>query len=214
MTALPIEMRAVRAHLADLGSAMGRGGFIYECGQFSSAGDDWLVVVAQSGAGNHPAQSVVTYAHIDFEDFEILIFIGVGGSRKAEAPIGSVIASNRVYFPYGGKYGDEGYSSRPRVSEVENRLVQLAYKVDRDGEWQGRILPPLKGALPSAENYPQPYARIKGRPPEISVCVIRDALQTQFSCRACANRQAQARAVGKEPCVQLMSIGRILNFQR
>lgn len=157
VTALPLEMSAVRAHLAKIGSAQGRDGTIYECGQFSGAGDDWFVVVAQCGAGNQTAQSVVTYAHFDFQDFEVLIFIGVGGSRKTEAPIGCVIVSNRIYSPYSGKYGEDGFSARPRTLEVDNRLVQVAYKVERDGEWQGRIRAPLKGVLPPANDYPQPF---------------------------------------------------------
>ena len=54
VTALPIEMRAVRAHLTELGSCLARDGNVYECGQFSGKGDEWLVVVAESGAGNPP----------------------------------------------------------------------------------------------------------------------------------------------------------------
>jgi nucleoside phosphorylase len=103
VTALPIEMRAVRAHLTDLGSCAGRDGTIYECGVFSSLGQEWLVVVAETGAGTHPAQSVVTYAHATFGPFETQIFVGVGGSRKSEAPVGCVVASDHVYMPYSGK---------------------------------------------------------------------------------------------------------------
>lgn len=99
VTALPIEMRAVRAHLAELGSCPARDGNVYECGQFSGQGDEWLVVVAESGAGTHPAQSVVTYAHLEFGTFELTLFVGVGASRKSEAPIGSVVASSYLYFP-------------------------------------------------------------------------------------------------------------------
>jgi hypothetical protein len=53
VTALPIEMKAVRAHLTELGSCPARDGNVYECGQFSGQGDEWLVVVAESGAGTH-----------------------------------------------------------------------------------------------------------------------------------------------------------------
>jgi hypothetical protein len=104
VTALPLEMKAVRAHLAHLGSVQGHSGTIYECGQFSATGSEWLVVVAQSGAGIHPAHNHVTQAHMDFGSFELIVFVGIAGSRKVEASIGSVVASNYVYFPYSGKH--------------------------------------------------------------------------------------------------------------
>src|SRR5688500_6089010 len=100
ITALPLETRAVRAHLTHLSSVASRDGTIYECGQFIGRAGSWLVVVAESGAGTHPAHSVVTSAHIDFTDFfDVAIFIGIAGSRKPEAPIGSVVVSNKLYFP-------------------------------------------------------------------------------------------------------------------
>ena len=109
VTALPIEMRAVRAHLEDLASSSGRDGTIYECGQFTAEGAEWLVVVAECGPGNHPAHSVVTHAHTDLGEFEAVLFIGIAGSRKSDAPIGSVIASSYIYNPYSGKYGPTGF---------------------------------------------------------------------------------------------------------
>ena len=157
VTALPIEMRAVRAHLTNLGSCAGRDGTIYECGVFSGTTEEWLVVVVETGAGTHPAQSVVTYAHTMFGPFEIQIFVGVGGSRKSDAPLGCVVASDHVYMPYSGKYGEKGWSSRPRTFQIDNRVVGLARKVSRDEEWPARILPPLKGRLPGLDVYPVTY---------------------------------------------------------
>ena len=157
VTALPIEMKAVRAHLKDLGSCTGRGGTIYECGQFTGQGDEWLVVVAESGAGTHPAQSVVTYAHYEFGTFEVLLFVGIGASRKPEVPIGSVVASSYVYLPYSGKYSPSGFTSRPHSLQIDERLIGLAKKIQRDEEWPDRIRPPLKGKLPALCDYPQPF---------------------------------------------------------
>jgi nucleoside phosphorylase len=78
-------------------------------------GQDWLIVVAESGAGTHPAQNTVTNAHIDFEP-ELQIFVGIGGSRKEDVPIGSVVAAEHVYMPYSGKYGgDRLLRAAPRV---------------------------------------------------------------------------------------------------
>ena len=49
VTALLLEMKAVRAHLTDMGSVLGKHGTIYECGSFSDRGQDWLIVVAETG---------------------------------------------------------------------------------------------------------------------------------------------------------------------
>ncbi|TIM26852.1 MAG: hypothetical protein E5Y63_27235 [Mesorhizobium sp.] len=157
VTALPLEMSAVRAHITPLGSCLGRDGNVVEIGQFAAQGDEWLVVVAECGAGTHAAQSAVTYASIDFGRFEVSLFVGVAASRKPEAPIGSVVVSNHVYFPYSGKYSGGEFSSRPHTFPVDNRLVGLAKKIQRDEEWQARIKAPLKRKLPEAADYPQPY---------------------------------------------------------
>ena len=122
---------------------------IYECGVFSDPGGDWLVIVAETGAGTHPAQSAVTYAHLLFTQFEVQLFVGIGGSRKSEAPLGSVVASNHVYMPYGGKYAEGALSNRPRTFQVDPRLVQIAMKVCRDKIWTTRIRGPEGGNLPS-----------------------------------------------------------------
>ena len=158
VTALDIEMQAVCAHFDHLASAVGRSGTVYECGDFLAEGDEWLVVVAQCGPGNNAAQAVVTWAHADFGHFEIVLFSGVAGSRKSDAPIGSVIAATHVYNPYSGKYANGDFASRPRSISIDHRLVQLARKVSRDSKWHVRTRPLLNGErLPPPEDCPEPF---------------------------------------------------------
>lgn len=160
VTALPLEMRAVRAHLSTLGAAQGRYGTIYECGQFVAEGCDWLVVVAESGAGTHPAHALVSAAQLDFDDFELIILVGIAASRKAEAQIGSVVAANYLYLPSTGKFDPTlGHTGRPRTLNIDRRLVGLAQKVERDAEWTARIRDPLRCTLPHQgdEIYPKPF---------------------------------------------------------
>src|ERR1700719_4173612 len=83
VSALDLELQAVLPHLEPLASVLGRDGAIYECGIFRGIGQDWLVVAAETGAGTHAAQNVVTVAHMHFSP-ELQIFVGVGGSRKEE----------------------------------------------------------------------------------------------------------------------------------
>jgi nucleoside phosphorylase len=153
VTALLLEMKAVRAHLTDMGSVLGRHGTIYECGCYTDRGQEWLIVVAETGTGTHPAHSVASDAHVVFGKFEVQILVGVGGSRKADAPLGSVVASDKIYWPYGGKAGKE-FTHRPNMFPLDLRLVGLARKIRSDAAWPSRILPPRGGALPAFDAYP------------------------------------------------------------
>ena len=136
-------------------------GTVYECGTFySDLGKEWLVVVAETGAGTHPAQTAVTYAHNLFPEFEVQILVGIGGSRKSEAPIGSVVSSDHVYMPYSAKYAEGMRSSRPRTFQVDQRLINIARKVCRDKEWPSRICNPLGGKLPPLAAYPMVFPPI------------------------------------------------------
>jgi nucleoside phosphorylase len=167
VTALDLELQAVIAHLTPLASVLGRDGVIFECGLFHEVGQDWLVIVAETGAGTHPAQGVVTNAHIQFEP-EIQIFVGVGGSRKVDVPVGSVVAADHVYMPYGGKYGANGFSARPREFPAHPQLLGVARKVRRDKVWVERIKAPADGKLPPVAEYPMAFPPLGHIAPAVS----------------------------------------------
>jgi nucleoside phosphorylase len=113
-------------------SCQGRDGNVFELSHFAGSGSNWLVVVGESGAGTHQSHAIVTNACIQFGPFELIIFVGVAATRKADdAPIGSVSASEHVYWPYVGKYRDGEFQSRPREYPVNRQLLGLAKKVDR-----------------------------------------------------------------------------------
>lgn len=154
VTALPLEMEAIRAHLADLGTIKGRDDNFLELGHFSGQGDDWLAVVVESGAGTHEAHSAVASALVTIGDVELIVFVGVAASRKPlDAPIGSVIAANFLYWPYAGKEG-KTFSARPHTLQVKPPLVHLAKKVARDRDWSTRVRLPASFPQPGSSNYP------------------------------------------------------------
>ena len=167
VTALDLELQAVVAHIEPLASVKGRDGAIYECGAFRDVGQDWLIVVAEFGAGTHPAQNTVTNAHIDFEP-ELQIFVGIGGSRKEDVPIGSVVAADHVYMPYGGKYGENGFSARPREFAADPQLLEVARKVRRDKNWVERIRDPADSKLPLIDKYPVNFPPLGHIAPAVS----------------------------------------------
>ena len=166
-TALLLEMEAVRSHLRPVGSVLGRDGAVYECGIFSDSGKDWLVVVTETGAGTHAAESAVTHANILFPGFEVQFFVGIGGSRKSDVPLGSVVASDHVYMPYSAKFSDVMRLSRPRTLQVDGRLIGIAKKVRRDKSWPSRIRDPKEGKLLPIDAYPTEF------PPLGMVCTDR-----------------------------------------
>jgi hypothetical protein len=152
VTALDLELQAVLAHLKPRASVKGRDGAIYECGTFQDVGQDWLVILAETGVGTHAAQNTVTNAHMHFAP-EIQILVGVGGSRKEDVPVGSVVAADHVYMPYSGKYGENGFSARPRELPAHPLVLGIARKVRRDGNWVERIRNPANGHLPAINAY-------------------------------------------------------------
>ncbi len=139
ITALPLEMEAVLTHLVDASSTRGSAGAVYEVGLFRDAEEEWLIVVCTTGAGTHPAEMAAIEAHYDFKGFDVQMVVGVAGSRKPTAPIGSVIAADQVYNPYSGKASDGTWSARPRVIPANYRLVELARLVCRKNGWLERI---------------------------------------------------------------------------
>jgi nucleoside phosphorylase len=167
VTALDLEFQAVLAHLKPVASVKGRDGAIYECGTFHDVGQNWLVIVAETGAGTHPAQSIVTNAHTHFEP-EIQIFVGVGGSRKEDVPKGSVVAADHVYMPYCGKYDEKGFSARPRELPAHPQILGVARKVRRDKRWVDRIKDPADGRLPRIADYPVDFPPLGHIAPVVS----------------------------------------------
>ena len=175
VTAMMLEMEAVQSHIEHLGSVSGEDGAVYECGVFSDLGQDWLVVVTETGEGTHAALSAVSYAHRAFAPFEVMILVGVGGSRKEEAPIGSVVASEHVYMPYSAKYGPKGRSSRPRSFQPDSRLIGIAKKVRREKKgWPSRIRDPLDCVLPPRDAYPVDYPPVGLVKPIASIEAVLD----------------------------------------
>jgi hypothetical protein len=129
VTALPSEMAAVRKHTTHIASCQGRDGNVNELGNFAGTDSQWLVVVVESGAGNHHSQGVVTNACIEFGPFELILFVGVAATRKVDdAAIGSVVVSSHVYLASVGKYKDGEFFPRAREFPINPRLLGFGKK--------------------------------------------------------------------------------------
>ncbi|WP_454648288.1 phosphorylase family protein [Bradyrhizobium liaoningense] len=158
VTALPLEMVEVRRFTEHVASSQSRDGNVFELSHFSGTGSDWLVIVGESGPGNHQASQLVTHACSEFGPFELIVLVGVAATRKSDdAPIGSVVAAEHVYWPYVGKSKDGEFQGRPRDIPINRQLLGFVRKVARDGHWHERLTPPYGGISPDHKNYPQPF---------------------------------------------------------
>lgn len=166
VTAIALELEAVRAELKNVGSVITPAG-VFEFEQFTASGQEWLVVTGECSAGNLPAMAFITTAIQRFGPFEVIIFVGVAGSRKVDdAPIGSVLIGKHIYLAETGKYKNGQFQGRARMIEPDKILLALAQKIARDRLWLARLKPPYGATSPSDDAYPKPY------PPAAILCPI------------------------------------------
>jgi nucleoside phosphorylase len=123
ITALPIEIQAILAHLIDRHTVFGKKNMLYECGVFPDPSGRWFIAAVEIGAGNQGAASAVHAALADFDDIDIVLFSGIAGSLKDEVTFGHVVASSQMCDFHSGKSADE-FKARPR-SQVRRRPAQL-----------------------------------------------------------------------------------------
>jgi len=137
LTALPIELKAVKAHLTKVGEESHPEGTVYAVGEFAARdGAVWKVCVAQTGTGNMPAAMAAERAIAYFQP-QVAFFVGIAGGLK-DVALGDVVAATDVYGYESGRAARE-FLVRPTVGKSSYRMVERARAEVWQEDWLQRV---------------------------------------------------------------------------
>lgn len=136
-TALPIEYRAIRAHLTNLREEIHPKGNVYETGIFTLNDYSIKVGIVLVRKGNIKA-GVQTERAITHFNPNIVLFVGVAGGIK-DVNLGDVVVADKLYGYESGK-AKLTFQARPELGITSFKMVERAYAELRKNDWIARIL--------------------------------------------------------------------------
>lgn len=143
LTALPVERKAVRAHLTNLRDYVLDGtGDVLDTGTFVSPNGSWQVAVMEVGPGNNAA-GVMAERAINHVKPDVALFVGVAGGIK-DVKLGDVVAATKVY---GYESGKDAKTFQPRAEL--NRSSHAAEQRARSEAGREDWVRVIKGNAPS-----------------------------------------------------------------
>ena len=136
LTALPVEYRAVRAHLRDCREEEHPQGTVYERGVFEGQTAVWDIGIAEVGAGNEGAAFEAERAVAHFQA-SVVFFVGIAGALK-DLSVGDVVSATKIYG-YESGAAREDFEPRPDVGETSYVLEQRARAESKKDGWLRRV---------------------------------------------------------------------------
>ncbi|GAB1544621.1 hypothetical protein NUACC21_72970 [Scytonema sp. NUACC21] len=147
ITAIPVEYKAVRAHLTELREELHPQGTVYERGKFVANGIVWNLAIVEIGAGNTGAAVEAERAINHFQP-NVILFVGVAGGLK-DVSLGDVVAATKVYGYESGK-ANIAFEPRPDVGLSTYKLIQRARAEAKKEDWLQRLKPNIPSPVPNA----------------------------------------------------------------
>jgi len=138
LTAIPVEFKAVRAHINDRFEEEHSKGNVYEIGTFYGEKNNWNVLVAEVGAGNAMC-CLETERAIDYFNPTVVIFVGIAGGVK-DVTYGDVVVAEKAYGYEIGKVVKGGILTRPDLGSSTYGILQRAKAIARNEDWKSRII--------------------------------------------------------------------------
>lgn len=135
-TAIPVEYKAVCAHLTNLQEERTILETACERGEFSTKNQNWEVIVVQTGAGTTRAATKTAYIIGQFKP-QVVMFVGIAGGIK-DVKLGDVVVASQVYSYELGK-ADPSFQSRPQVYHPTPYILQRARVAAMKSDWLGRL---------------------------------------------------------------------------
>jgi nucleoside phosphorylase len=137
LTAIPLEYKAVRAHITNLEELVHPKGNVYEKGIFTGLYHDWHIGIAEIGAGNYSCAMEAERA-ITYFDPEVILFVGIAGGIK-DLRLGDVVAAEKAYGYESGKITAKGIQTRPDVGKSSYIIFERAKAEARRDDWKARL---------------------------------------------------------------------------
>jgi nucleoside phosphorylase len=139
LTALPLELRAVRDQLrAPVDTVVGQS--VFAVGELAGTACRWTVALARTGAGNVAAGAGLARAVATFSP-RVALFVGVAGGRKDVAR-GDVVVADSVYQIDRGRSEHGRDLPRLRTWPPRQLLVSWAGGAVADERWLRRLADP------------------------------------------------------------------------
>lgn len=129
LTALPLEYKAVQAHLTAVRKREHPRGTRAAIGQLP--GTPWAVALVEMGEGTLTA-AALTERVMTWLEPQAVLFVGVAGGLKSDIELGDVVVATKVYGIHGGKETPEGFLVRPEAWRASHRLTAAAREALRD----------------------------------------------------------------------------------
>jgi nucleoside phosphorylase len=123
LTPMPLEFKAVHAHLRDSRRIWHPAGTAAEVG--TVPGVPWPVAVILTGEGTGDAGALAERVSAWLEPAMLLV-VGIAGALNEDVKFGDVVVATWVFGYHGGKEDDTGFHARPRAWRSHHRLTQAA----------------------------------------------------------------------------------------